>query len=382
VATGRRVLAVFSDPDCPIARSSKRNLAALDNATVYTFLLPIASLHPQATRKAIAVWCAADRSRAWRAVVLERKTLAFEDLCRIRSSAIRHSQTKLEVRGNPDVDRRRWAHGRRCHAGCGAFRMARCECDESIAPLRCRRIAHEGRRGASRYRCCARRGRDIPLRLHVHCPAWVRDAYACPAPRGVQWRLGVGGITCSHCVATFRVNCPPGARPRIEERKCRDGDTGAIGNAIVDPDTAALFPTTRILKLGLVRRWEDRDGVLHDAAFVFVPIDHGHWLLDPVRAAPRLENRANQGHRGQPRHLAPANNPALVDADANPATPGVTGGPEGWRCPLSGPTRCARGGGSYQTEGKGRLADPPGPWLRQRQAIRASSAHGLALPCL
>jgi thiol:disulfide interchange protein DsbC len=99
---GRRVLAVFSDPDCPYCQELEAHLAALDNATVYTFLLPIASLHPQATKKAIAVWCAADRSRAWRAVVLERKTLASKTCAHPieRNQAL---AAKLEVRGTPTL---------------------------------------------------------------------------------------------------------------------------------------------------------------------------------------------------------------------------------------------------------------------------------------
>ena len=48
---GRRVLAVFSDPDCPYCHELEVQLAALDDATVYTFLLPLAALHPQATAK-------------------------------------------------------------------------------------------------------------------------------------------------------------------------------------------------------------------------------------------------------------------------------------------------------------------------------------------
>lgn len=99
---GRRVLAVFSDPDCPYCRELEPQLAALDNVTIYTFLLPLASLHPQATRKAIAVWCAKDRARAWRAVVLERKTLPAKTCAHPieRNLAL---AAKLEVRGTPTL---------------------------------------------------------------------------------------------------------------------------------------------------------------------------------------------------------------------------------------------------------------------------------------
>ena len=34
--------------------------------TIYTFLFPLASLHPQATAVAQMIWCQADRAAAWR----------------------------------------------------------------------------------------------------------------------------------------------------------------------------------------------------------------------------------------------------------------------------------------------------------------------------
>ncbi len=71
---GRRRLAVFSDPDCPYCRRLEAELARLDNVTLYTFLYPIGSLHPEARDKAISIWCAPDRNRAWSAWMLEGTT--------------------------------------------------------------------------------------------------------------------------------------------------------------------------------------------------------------------------------------------------------------------------------------------------------------------
>ncbi|KQQ44675.1 hypothetical protein ASF61_21340 [Duganella sp. Leaf126] len=64
--SGARQLAVFSDPHCPYCRQLEQELAKLDNVTIYTFLFPLASLHPQATAVAQAIWCQADRAVAWR----------------------------------------------------------------------------------------------------------------------------------------------------------------------------------------------------------------------------------------------------------------------------------------------------------------------------
>jgi thiol:disulfide interchange protein DsbC len=64
--TGERKVAVFTDPDCPYCRSLEEQLAKLENVTVYTFLFPIASLHPEAVSKADAIWCAKDKVSALR----------------------------------------------------------------------------------------------------------------------------------------------------------------------------------------------------------------------------------------------------------------------------------------------------------------------------
>ena len=71
---GSRVLAVFSDPDCPYCRKLEQELAKLDNVTVHTFLYPLAELHPQARSRAIAVWCAPDRAATWRDLMMNGKT--------------------------------------------------------------------------------------------------------------------------------------------------------------------------------------------------------------------------------------------------------------------------------------------------------------------
>jgi thiol:disulfide interchange protein DsbC len=67
---GRRALAVFSDPDCPHCRTLEHALALLDDVTVYTFLYPVEALHPGARDRAISVWCAPDRSKAWSNLML------------------------------------------------------------------------------------------------------------------------------------------------------------------------------------------------------------------------------------------------------------------------------------------------------------------------
>lgn len=55
---GSRFLAVFSDPDCPYCKQLEVDLQDMTDVTIHTFVMPLASLHPQARDKAVQVWCA------------------------------------------------------------------------------------------------------------------------------------------------------------------------------------------------------------------------------------------------------------------------------------------------------------------------------------
>jgi thiol:disulfide interchange protein DsbC len=62
---GSRTMYVFSDADCPFCARLEQELKNVDNVTIYTFLYPIDSLHPDAARKSRVIWCAPDRVQAW-----------------------------------------------------------------------------------------------------------------------------------------------------------------------------------------------------------------------------------------------------------------------------------------------------------------------------
>lgn len=57
---GSRTLIVFTDVDCPYSRKLAKTLEQVSDVTVYTFLFPLVSIHPEAKAKSDAVWCAAD----------------------------------------------------------------------------------------------------------------------------------------------------------------------------------------------------------------------------------------------------------------------------------------------------------------------------------
>ena len=75
---GSRVLAVFSDPNCPYCKVLDEELAKLDNVTVYTFLLPW--LSPESRPAAAALWAAAVPERANDTAVLDRNLKLASEL--------------------------------------------------------------------------------------------------------------------------------------------------------------------------------------------------------------------------------------------------------------------------------------------------------------
>lgn len=62
---GKLKVAVFSDPDCPFCKRLEREFEQMTDITIYTFLMPIDSLHPEARKKSVQIWCQKDRTAAW-----------------------------------------------------------------------------------------------------------------------------------------------------------------------------------------------------------------------------------------------------------------------------------------------------------------------------
>ncbi|MDD0812533.1 DsbC family protein [Curvibacter sp. RS43] len=60
---GQRKIAVFEDPNCGYCKRFEKDLAKVDNVTVYLFLYPI--LGPDSADKSRNLWCAKDKAAAW-----------------------------------------------------------------------------------------------------------------------------------------------------------------------------------------------------------------------------------------------------------------------------------------------------------------------------
>lgn len=89
----------------------------------------------------------------------------------------------------------------------------------------------------------------------------------------------------------------------------------APSGAVPAQSTAALRTAPRVLRLWIAP-WEDSDGDLHEASTVHVLIDHGRWLIERVRPAPRAPRMG----------VTPPAAPSAAPASAAPAArePGIS----------------------------------------------------------
>lgn len=62
---GTLQVAVFSDPLCPYCVKLEHEFAKMADVTIYTFLMPIPSLHAQAQKVSEQIWCSDDRAATW-----------------------------------------------------------------------------------------------------------------------------------------------------------------------------------------------------------------------------------------------------------------------------------------------------------------------------
>ena len=62
---GKLKVAVFSDPDCPYCKRLEHEFEKMTDITIYNFMMPIPSLHPDAARKAEILWCQPNPTQAW-----------------------------------------------------------------------------------------------------------------------------------------------------------------------------------------------------------------------------------------------------------------------------------------------------------------------------
>lgn len=98
---GKRVMYVFSDPDCPYCHALEEELKKVDNVTVYLFLYPLKNLHPNAEAMAQKIWCSKDKYSAWENYVLDRKQPTGKESCTTPVQKNLELGEKLHIDGTP-----------------------------------------------------------------------------------------------------------------------------------------------------------------------------------------------------------------------------------------------------------------------------------------
>jgi thiol:disulfide interchange protein DsbC len=76
---GSRKFAIFEDPNCGYCKRFERDLMGLSDTTMYVFLYPI--LSQDSVEKSKAIWCTADRGKAWLDVMVRDAAIPAEGKC-------------------------------------------------------------------------------------------------------------------------------------------------------------------------------------------------------------------------------------------------------------------------------------------------------------
>jgi thiol:disulfide interchange protein DsbC len=97
---GKRVFATFEDPNCGYCKKLAKDLAGMNNVTIYTFLLPI--LSRDSVEKSRAVWCAADRAKAWNDLMVNGAPPA-PGSCDAPIEKVVALAQKYNIRGTPTI---------------------------------------------------------------------------------------------------------------------------------------------------------------------------------------------------------------------------------------------------------------------------------------
>ncbi|MCS0587943.1 DsbC family protein [Massilia norwichensis] len=100
---GKRVIAVFEDPNCGYCKRLRQTtLKDLDNVTIYTFMYNI--LSEDSFEKSKNIWCAPDRSKAWDDWMIGGKAApAAAPNCATPNDKVLALGQKLKIQGTPAI---------------------------------------------------------------------------------------------------------------------------------------------------------------------------------------------------------------------------------------------------------------------------------------
>jgi thiol:disulfide interchange protein DsbC len=97
---GKRVFATFEDPNCGYCKKLAKDLLAMNDVTIYTFLYPI--LSPDSNEKSKAIWCSKDRAKAWNDWMVNGANPSAPS-CDNPIDKVVELGKKLRIRGTPTI---------------------------------------------------------------------------------------------------------------------------------------------------------------------------------------------------------------------------------------------------------------------------------------
>lgn len=100
---GKRMIAVFEDPNCGYCKRFRKTLTEMNDITIYTFMYPI--LGEDSKTKVKNIWCSSDRAKAWDDWMLNAKApAAAPSSCSAAANdKVVEIGRKLGVSGTPTV---------------------------------------------------------------------------------------------------------------------------------------------------------------------------------------------------------------------------------------------------------------------------------------
>lgn len=100
---GKRMIAVFEDPNCGYCKRFRKTLTEMNDITIYTFMYPI--LGEDSKTKVKNIWCSSDRAKAWDDWMLNAKVpAAAPSSCSAAANdKVVEIGRKLGVSGTPTV---------------------------------------------------------------------------------------------------------------------------------------------------------------------------------------------------------------------------------------------------------------------------------------
>lgn len=98
---GKRVIYTFEDPNCGYCKQLQKELAKINDVTIYTFLWPI--LSQDSVDKSRAIWCAKDRAKAWDDFMIRGAAAQSDGNCVVPFEKNHELTQRFGIRGTPAI---------------------------------------------------------------------------------------------------------------------------------------------------------------------------------------------------------------------------------------------------------------------------------------